>query len=104
MKRSDATYTITDSLWGPTSGSIEGRNFTAHWAEVVGGIRVELYRGIIAGWNVRAKFLLNAKTFQDLSPAYISGYGKGDKSTAFDFNFYLCYAMRWGKKADSAVK
>ena len=104
IKRGDATYAIDNPLWGPTTGTIGSRNFTAHWAEVTGGIRVELFKGIIVGWNVRGKFMLNPKTFEDLSPSYISGYGKGDKSTAFDFNFYLTYAIRWGGNQKAAAK
>ncbi len=28
---------------------------------------------------------------------------KGDKSTAFDFNFYFSYAVRWNKKTAAAT-
>jgi hypothetical protein len=49
----------------------------------------------MAGWNVSARFMLNEKAFRDLSPVFIAGYGKGDKSVAFGFNFYVCYAIRW---------
>lgn len=96
IKRGAASYTVTDPLWGVTSGTIPSKNFTAHWAEFNAGLRVETFKNLFVGWNVRARFMLNASAFQDLSPAYISGYGKGDKSTAFDFNIYLAYALRWG--------
>lgn len=95
VQRSAATYTVTDSLWGSASGSIDPHSFTAHWAELTAGIRLNLYKGFMAGWNVRGKFMLNGTTFRELPPAYIAGYGKGDKSTAFDFNVYLLYALRW---------
>lgn len=96
INRQEATYTIVDSVWGTTSGTIPAKSFMAHWAEVTGGIRVELLRNISAGWNVRGKFLLTDKTFRELSPVAIAGYGKGDKTTIFDFNFFICYALRWG--------
>jgi len=99
VNRQEATYTIIDSLWGSTSGIIPAHAFIAHWAEVTGGVRVELLPGFMAGWNVRARFLLSDKAFRELSPVFIAGYGKGDQTTQFDFNFYLCYAMRWGGKA-----
>jgi hypothetical protein len=103
IDRGEATYTIVDSLWGNSSGTIASKSFAAHWAEVCGGVRVELLKGFFAGWNVRARFLLNGRSFQELSPAFIAGYGRGDKTTVFDFNFYLCYAIRWGGKVE-AVK
>ena len=98
INRSDASYTITDSLWGTTSGTIPASTFTAHWAQVTGGVRVELLPHLMAGWNISARFMLNEKAFGELSPVFIAGYGKGDKSVAFDFNFYVCYALRWGGK------
>ncbi len=98
INRGTANYTITDSTWGSVSGTIPAESLTGHWAEVVGGVRVEMYKGIFLGWTVRGKFLLNQKQFEELPPAYVAGYGKGDKNTIFDFNFYLCYAIRWGNK------
>jgi hypothetical protein len=98
ISRGEANYTIVDSVWGNTSGTIDAKTFTAHWAEITGGVRVELLKSLFAGWNVRARFLLNGRSFQELSPAFIAGYGRGDKTTVFDFNFYLSYALRWGMK------
>jgi hypothetical protein len=95
IRRSAATYTITDVFWGQTSGSIPAKNLTAHWFELVGGTKVELFKGIFVGWTIRGKFRLNQKTFKELPPAYIAGYGKGDKNSVFDFNFYVNYAIRW---------
>lgn len=95
IDRSAATYTITDSLWGNSSGSLAGKSFNGYWAEITAGVRLDVYKGILAGWNIRGKFLLNGRTFSDLAPLYIAGYGRGDKNAVFDFNFYLSYAIRW---------
>jgi hypothetical protein len=99
VHRSDASYVITDSLWGSVSGIYPGRDFAAFWAEVTGGMRVELWKGIFAGWNVRAKFMLNARSFRGLAPEYIAGYGRGDKNNGFDFNVYLSYGIRWKRSS-----
>ncbi len=98
INRGDANYTITDSTWGTSSGTIPGSSLTAHWMEITGGVRVEVVKQFFIGWNVRGKFMLNPKQFKELPPYYIAGYGKGEKSTAFDFNVYVSYAMRWAKK------
>lgn len=102
IDRSAATYTVIDSVWGNETGSRPGKSFTALWAEVTGGMRVELFTGLMAGWNVRGKFMLNGRSFKDLSPLYIAGYGKGDKNAVFDFNLYLSYAIRW-KRATKII-
>jgi len=98
INRQEAKYAIIDSVWGTVSGIIPAKSFVAHWAEITGGIKVELLKGLMVGWNIRGRFLLNEKAFRELSPVYIAGYGKGDKTSVFDFNFYLCYAVRWGSK------
>ena len=96
INRGEAAYTIVDSVWGNFSAATPAKMFTAHWAEITGGVRVELLKGFFAGWNVTGRFLLNSRSFNELSPVFIAGYGRGDKTTVFDFNFYLCYALRWG--------
>ena len=95
VTRGAASYTVIDSVWGNESGSKPGKSFSAVWAELAAGMRVELFRGISGGWTIRGKFLMNGRSFKDLSPLYIAGYGRGDKNTAFDFNVYLSYAIRW---------
>lgn len=104
ITRSSAAFTVVDSLWGNNSGSAPDRSFNAYWAELTGGVRVELVKGLCAGWNVRGKLLMNAKSFQNLQPLYIAGYGKGDKKSIFDFNFYISYAIRWKKKGIALEK
>jgi hypothetical protein len=107
VTRSTATFSVTDSLWGSIPGAQPGKSFTALWAEVVGGMRVELFHGLFAGWAIRGKFMMKSRSFKDLSPLYIGGYGKGDKNAVFDFNFYLTYALRWGgapKVMDAVTK
>ena len=103
INRGEAKYEVVDSVWGLVSGKIPSTTTTGHWAEVVGGIKVELLKNIMAGWNVRARFLLNPRDFRELAPVLIAGYGKGDKTSVFDFNFYLSYAIRW-KKTEHRVE
>lgn len=102
VKRSEASYTTTDSVWGSTSGTVAAKNTTAHWAEIVAGVRVELWPRIMTGWNARVRFLLNDRAFDELSPAFIAGYGRGDKTVVFDLNFYVCYALRWKRKNEAS--
>jgi hypothetical protein len=98
INRGDASYTVIDSVWGNSTGSLGTKSFSAVWAEITGGMRVELVKGLCVGWNARGKFLLNGDSFKDLSPIYIAGYGKGDRKSIFDFNMYVSYAIRWKRK------
>ena len=103
ITRTAASYSVIDSVWGNSSGALSGKSFNAFWMEITAGVRVELVKGLLAGWNLRGKFLLNGKSFNDLSPLYIAGYGRGDKNAVFDFNFYLSYAIRW-KRNEKATE
>ena len=98
VNRAPATFTVLDSVWGNTTGTAPGKSFLAYWAEITGGMRVEFVRGLFGGWNIRGKFLMNGRSFNDLAPLYIAGYGKGDKNVNFDFNVYISYGIRWRRR------
>ena len=104
VNRGAGTYTIVDNIYGNTSGTIPAKSIQAHWAEIAGGMRVAVLKDICAGWTIRGKFLLNAKAFNELAPSFIAGYGKGDKGSVFDYNFYISYPIRWGKKTVKAPR
>jgi hypothetical protein len=96
--RTEATYTIPSIFGTPATGTTPAQSYLVHWGEITGGVKVEMWKNFFLGWNVRMRFLLNSGVFKELAPAYIPGFGKGDKSTAFDINFYASYAIRWGGK------
>jgi len=97
-KVSEATF-LVPSYYGPSiEGTTPGSNYFIHWGEITAGLRVELLKDLFVGWNIRLKFLLNSGEFSELAPSYVPGYGKGDKTTNFDGNFYISYALRWGGK------
>lgn len=98
VNRTQASYIVIDSLWGSTLGIEPAKNFMAYWIELTMGVRVQIVKDISMGWNVRAKFLLNGKSFLDLAPLYIAGYGRGDKNSVFDYNLYLYYSISWKRK------
>jgi hypothetical protein len=99
INRGDALYTIENQYFGNSGGVIPGESLTAHWLEITGGMRVELYKAFCAGYNIRTKFLMNPKALKELAPYSIAGFGKGEKTAIFDFNMYISYALRWNKKS-----
>lgn len=98
IHRAPATFTVIDSLWGNSQGSLAGKDLLGYWFELVGGMRVEFGHNLIAGWTIRGKFLLDESQFRQLAPLYVAGYGSGDKNVVFDFNLYISYAIRWDRK------
>lgn len=104
INRGAATYETHDQFWGVARGTVAAQDIRAQWAEITGGMRMELLPRFFAGWNIRGKFLLNSGSFKELPPAFISGYGRGEKNSVFDFNLYLSYAFRWEKRQASKPK
>jgi hypothetical protein len=98
INRSEAQYSIDNQYFGNVYGIIPAKNMTAHWIELTGGMRVELFKNVFAGYNVRAKFIMNGKSLKELAPYNIAGFGKGEKTAIFDFNMYLGYSIRWYKQ------
>jgi Domain of unknown function (DUF6048) len=103
VNRTAANYIITDSLWGNSAGTQPGKDFVAVWAEIGMGVRVQLVRNLFAGWYMSGRFMVNGKSFSDLAPAYIAGFGKADKNSAFDFDVYLSYAFNWKRRSQRVV-
>lgn len=104
LSRSAATYTIVDTVWGNATGLSAQKTFPVFWVEITMGTRVELLPNLMAGWNIRGKFMMNGRSFADLAPLHIAGFGRGDKNSSFDFNLYLVYALRWDRKAVASVQ
>lgn len=99
ISRSSVSYIVVDSVWGNTpTETLPGKNYNAFWLELTGGMRVEIFKGLYAGWNLRGKFIMNGKSFRELAPLYIAGFGRGDKGANFIFNVYLSYGIRWVRK------
>lgn len=94
-KLGDAVYKVPSLFGGVSEGSAPGQAYFVHWGEIVGGVKVGIWKSLYAGWTVRGKFLFNSGTFKEHSPNYIPGFGKGDKKSSFGFNFYLSYGLQW---------
>lgn len=61
------------------------------WGEILGGCQVDVYKGLLMGWNVRLRVLFTRKQEEGvLLPQYIPGYGnRGD--TRWTLNYYIGY-------------
>ena len=86
--------------YGPERGDLDGLLMPSvkktdspyvGWIEIVGGIRVDIYRGLTMGWSVRLKTAFHAKNKTQLwwTPGY--GFTQGAQ---FAFNYTLGYTLR----------
>lgn len=71
-----SNLSITDNYWGGTETlEMKSDPTSKFWFEIVGGIRVDIFKNIYMGWNVRHKFLINKTKPEMLTPWYIPGFG-----------------------------
>lgn len=86
------TYTVHDPIWGDYSSSYPKTNATAHWVELLIGIRAEVFRNFYMGWSLRDRILLNkGLANRDFPALVIPGYGKGNKGNQFDVMYNVSY-------------
>ncbi len=80
-------------------GTYSGR--TAHWLELVLGIKAELLRGLYAGMSVRVGLKLTDNQSGGFPNFYIPGFGRVYEGSRFgtSFNYTLSYLIPLYKKA-----
>jgi hypothetical protein len=86
----------TDSLsysnyWGTVNSSVPLRTMNAHWAELVFGMKGELFSNFFLGWTLRAKFPFSVTHDPNIKPYIIPGLGKTTTDVPFDFSIGVYY-------------
>lgn len=91
---------FNDGYWEPTENiNLTDQKFTSHWMEVNVGIRVNVWKGLSMGWNIRMKYLLKEGSTPNANPWYIPGYGPNGSNFGFNYNIY--YQLPFGGKAEN---
>lgn len=86
-----SSHNVVDEVWG---GAIDfnrsGIKAVANWMEIVGGIRVAIYRNFMMGWSFRWRARLKITEHDDSAPWYVPGFGY-NKSSNIGFTYALIY-------------
>ena len=68
---------IKDEYWGTVAVEDFMNNVKyAGWMEVLGGVRVDLFKGLTLGWSIRLKTFLHTSAPDKSYVWYVPGYGK----------------------------
>ena len=87
--------TMTDPNYGgqiQMPFSYHGVNTTAHWLEIVAGMKVKIYKGFCMGWSVKYKKRLSYTKHENTEPWYIPGFGE-NAGTGFSLSYHLMYDL-----------
>jgi len=79
------------NYWGTLNTSVPSRTMNAHWAELVFGMKGELFSNFFLGWTLRAKFPLAVTSDPHIKPYIIPGIGKTTTDVPFDFTIGVYY-------------
>ena len=93
--------TINSSYWGQSNTfSIMNQKAHALYGEVVGGIKVNIWKNIGMGWDFRYRFKFKTSNGSNSSPWFIPGYGTNSPLSA---SFSLIYTLPLNKKRPDNV-
>ena len=94
--------TQRSDYWGEHyTYDIKGESSHALWGEFLAGLRVNLWRNISAGWQVKYQGIFNYKKNANTRPWYVPGFGPRDRKWAFTFSVYYTIPLsldKWPKK------
>ena len=97
------TVYSTNQYWEPQFSSYDKQEFkglTAFWAEVILGLKVELFNNLYMGLNVQLKILASETEPNNFQNVYIPGFGKTYDSSGIGtgYSYFLSYRIPLYKK------
>lgn len=88
------TYNIKSPYWGADiPGNVPSTSSSAHWIELVFGMRVEVLKNFFLGWGLREKIMIYNSADKAAPPFIIAGFGSGNKRSQFDMTYSLSYQI-----------
>ncbi len=89
--------TVDNPYWQDSETlSMKNQQSWAHWGELLGGVRVKVYKNFYMGWTARYHLLLGSKSNEYSELWFIPGYGT--RSSAVSFTYTLGYRFSLGKE------
>lgn len=90
-------YTINADPFVPVRTETEGAEYdglSAHWAEIVIGLKVEVLHNVFLGVSFRGNTLISAKEPENFKNLYIPGFEKVFvNNNGFSFNYTVSYLI-----------
>ncbi|MGM0532016.1 MAG: DUF6048 family protein [Bacteroidota bacterium] len=84
---------ISNEYWGDYTGNIPSHRINSLWAEVVGGIKTEVFKNFFMGWSIRGQLLLFRQKEAEMKPWLIPGYGNPESNTSIFITYTLSYRI-----------
>jgi len=89
----EAPFISVDSFWGKASTSIPANFVHAHFLEVQGSVKTELFRNFLIGWAIKLRTHLYSSDSNVKKAIYIPGMGNTGASFTPAFSYYIIYRI-----------
>ncbi|MBS3770462.1 MAG: hypothetical protein KGY70_07340 [Bacteroidales bacterium] len=84
---------LSNEYWGDYTESIPSHRINSFWAEVVGGIKTEVFKNFFMGWSIRGQLMLFRQKGTEMKPWLIPGYGSPESNTSIFITYSLSYRI-----------
>ena len=102
QERKGFTIYDTDPYWEPFTDpdSVEFSNLSAIWAEIMIGIKVEVFNNVYVGFNAQLKNLISDDQPENFENIFIPGFNKtyDSSSIGVGFSYNISYLIPLYKK------
>lgn len=88
----EVTYTDSASYF-PRYDATESNNATASWLELVGGLKVKIWKGFWMGYTARMKMLPSVGGDKNFETYEIPGYGLTFRNVYWGFNYQVFWRI-----------
>ena len=95
----ETPFVSYDGFWGRNTTSIPLNTVHAHFLEVQGSIKTELFRNFLIGWSVKLRTLVYSSGRDEEKPIYIPGMGNTDATFTPAFSYYIIYRIPLGSSS-----
>lgn len=80
-----------DNYWGDLTTSVPANNVHAHFLEVQGSVKTELFRNFLIGWAVKLRTLVYSSGRDERKAIYIPGMGLHNTAFTPALSYYIIY-------------
>jgi hypothetical protein len=95
---SETLYQLSyDKVWGYNEQIYENPSVRSRWFELVGGIKVKIWKPIWMGYTARFKFGLKSTGENQMLSHDVPGYGRTDRETTWGFNYQIFVMLPFRK-------
>lgn len=82
---------IFRNFWGELNTSLSAYTVHAHFLEIQGGIKTEVFNNFLIGWSVKLRTLIYSSGKDDRKAVYVPGYGPTGATFTPAVSYYIIY-------------